>query len=64
VRVRLRRGRAEVTGVRSPHSLLSAGARYGEESALWTPEDAAGFCRLYGLQAQLAARRERPEETR
>jgi len=53
-RVRLRPGRFEVTGVRSPHSLVHEDARYGEESALWTGRDAAGFARIYGLPSRLA----------
>ncbi|MGQ0612474.1 MAG: argininosuccinate synthase [Planctomycetaceae bacterium] len=55
VRVRLRRGRAEVTGVRSPHALVRPGARYGEGSALWDGRDAAGFCKILGVPSRLAA---------
>ncbi len=56
VRVRLHAGQATVLGATSPHSLLSAGARYGETSALWTGAEAAAFCKLYGLQDALIAR--------
>ncbi|MCK6527459.1 argininosuccinate synthase [Myxococcota bacterium] len=62
-RVLLRRGRVEVRGVRSPYSLMDeAVGRYGEDSRLWSGEDARGFARLYGLQGVLAerARRARP----
>jgi len=55
VRVRLRRGRAEVAGVRSSHGLVRAGARYGEASALWDGRDAEGFCRVLGVPSRIAA---------
>jgi len=48
----------EVTGVRSPKALVHAGARYGEESSLWDGRDAAGFAKIYGLQARVAKERE------
>jgi argininosuccinate synthase len=54
VRVRLRPRGCDVLGVRSPHGLVKAGARYGEGSALWDGRDAEGFARIYGLQARLA----------
>lgn len=55
VRVALARGVVTVQGVRSPHSLVAvADATYGETQALWDARDAAGFCRLYGLQGRLA----------
>jgi argininosuccinate synthase len=58
VRVRLYRGSCEVTGVRSPDSLLaSSGAVYGEGAKAWTGAEAAGFSRLHGLQGVLAHRR-------
>jgi len=53
-RVRLRRGRAEVAGVRSPFALVRRGARYGETSALWDGRDAEGFCRIAGVPSRLA----------
>lgn len=57
VRVRLCQGRVEVQGCRSPASLMEAGgARYGEGSTSWTGEEAAGFSRIYGTAARLAAR--------
>jgi len=58
-RVALRRGRAEVLGVRSPHALVRAGARYGEGSKLWDGRDAAGFCAIHGVPSRLAAETER-----
>jgi argininosuccinate synthase len=58
VRVSLRRGGFGVDGVRSPNSLVSAAARYGEESELWTGRHAAGFARIYGLPSRLAKERE------
>ena len=57
-RVRLRRLGCDVQGVRSPHALMVAGARYGEGSALWDGRDAEGFAKIYGIAARLA------EETR
>jgi len=57
VAVRLFAGQATITGASSPYSLLAeAGARYGEESALWTGAEAAAFTKLYGLQDWLLAR--------
>lgn len=56
-RVRFRTGRFQVTGVRSPHSLMDVqGAAYGEMAAGWTGEQAEGFARLRALAAQLALR--------
>ena len=59
VDVRLFKGHAAVLGARSPHSLFDAGATYGETHELWDGRDAAGFARLHGLQALLAARAQR-----
>jgi len=60
VRVRLGHGRAQVTGTRSPYSLLAEDvARYGEDNAYWDGPDARGFCKLYALQPAIWARRER-----
>ena len=64
VRVTLRRGRVEVTGVRSPYSLVRPGTLYGEETELWSGADAAGFSLLYGLQARMAAERDRDSRDR
>jgi argininosuccinate synthase len=59
VRVRLHRGVATVTGVRSPWSLLAgSGSAYGEGSKAWTGDEAAGFSRLHGWQGVLACRRD------
>ncbi len=55
VRVALQRGHVRITGTRSRYSLVeSAAATYGETQSLWTGRDAAGFCRMYGLQGSLA----------
>ena len=43
-----------VAGVRSPHALMTAGARYGEGSSLWRGEEAAAFSKIYGLSQALA----------
>ena len=56
-RVRLRQGRFEVTGVKSPYSLMQAGgSAYGESTRLWTGAEAAGFARLHALPMALAQR--------
>jgi argininosuccinate synthase len=56
VRVRLDSGVAQVTGVRSPHSLVRPDvAKYGEEQGYWNGADAEGFAKLYALQATLAS---------
>lgn len=50
-------GHIFVSGVTSPHSLHAASrAVYGESVGEWTPEDAKGFGRLYGLAGILASR--------
>jgi argininosuccinate synthase len=53
-RVRLRPGRFDVTGVKSPFSLMSAGASYGETTKLWSGAEAAGFAKLHALPMTLA----------
>ena len=58
VRVRLRHGQILIEGVKSPHSLMAGRvATYVEQNRLWSARDAAGFCRLYGLQGRIAALR-------
>jgi len=55
----LRPGNLFVTGVTSPRSLHAASrAVYGEAVGEWTPEDARGFSRIYGLAGILHARAE------
>lgn len=57
VTVRFFKGALAVLGATSPWSLFDAGvARYGESNALWDGRDAAGFARIHGVQAGLAAR--------
>ncbi len=57
VHLLLRTGSVFVEGVASPHSLHAASrAVYGEAVGEWTPEDAKGFGRIYGLPTILAAR--------
>ncbi len=56
VRLRLAAGNCDVLGVRSPYSLMSSQiARYGEANAYWDGAEARGFCKLFPLQAALAA---------
>jgi argininosuccinate synthase len=60
VRVRLFKGHAQVEGCRSPYSLLDHKVgTYGEANRAWTGEEAAAFCKLYGLQSVLAYRARR-----
>ncbi len=57
VEFELRTGSLFITGVSSPFSLHAASrAVYGESVGEWTPEDAKGFGRLYGLAGVLYAR--------
>jgi argininosuccinate synthase len=57
-RLKLEPGRFAVTGVKSPFSLMSAGAKYGETTKLWTGDEAAGFSKLHALSASLAMKNE------
>ena len=57
VRVRLQRGTVQVTGVRSPFSLVDVQqTAYGEHTGLWSGADARGFAKIHGVPAYLAAR--------
>ncbi|MBL8088006.1 MAG: argininosuccinate synthase [Chthonomonas sp.] len=57
VAVRLRTGSFMVEGVQSPYSLHAASrAVYGEAVGEWTPAEALGFSRLFGLSSVLHAR--------
>ena len=56
-RVRLSAGRAQVTGARSPYSMMDrAVATYGEENRLWTGEEARDFSRIAAIPSLLAQR--------
>ncbi len=55
VRVELFKGTVAVTGCKSPHSLMTSAATYGEGTTLWSAEEVAGFSKLFGLQTVLAA---------
>ena len=58
-RVQLAPGRFAVTGVRSPHSLFAQNiARYGEETTLWSGDEARAFARIAAVPYVLAARRD------
>ena len=50
VRVKCLKGRATVAGVTSPHSLYSGKLASFTMGAEYTPSDATGFIRLFGLQ--------------
>jgi argininosuccinate synthase len=57
VRVGLRQGVVQVTGVRSPFSLMAVQqTAYGEHTGLWSGADARGFAKIHGVPAYLAAR--------
>jgi argininosuccinate synthase len=54
-RVRVAAGRFQLTGARSPHSLLDpAIAVYGEENRFWSGDDARAFARVAAIPAILA----------
>jgi len=55
-RLRLRAGRFDVTGVKSPFSMVAGAATYGETTRLWSGAEAAGFAKLHALPMTLAAR--------
>jgi argininosuccinate synthase len=58
VRLRLHKGSAFVLGARSVLSLLGRGGTYGESAGQYSGADAAGYCKIYGLEmvaANLAA---------
>ncbi len=55
-RLRLRPGRFDVTGVKSPFSMVAGAATYGETTRLWNGAEAAGFAKLHALPMTLAAR--------
>jgi argininosuccinate synthase len=56
-RVHLSPGRFQVTGSRSPHSLMDRSAgTYGESNELWTGEEARGFGRVAAIPALLWTR--------
>ncbi|RKY17463.1 MAG: argininosuccinate synthase [Planctomycetota bacterium] len=60
VRLLLHKGRMEVNGARSPHSLLGQqSAVYGEQTGCWSGADAAGFARLHGQAVRLTGARDR-----
>jgi argininosuccinate synthase len=59
-RVRVRAGRFDVTGVKSPYSMVAGAAIYGETTRLWTGPEAAGFAKLHALPMTLAARARAP----
>lgn len=56
VRVNLRQGHVQVTGVRSKWSMHAVQqTAYGEHTALWTGADAKGFSLIHGTSQWLAA---------
>jgi hypothetical protein len=55
--VRLSPGRYQVTGTRSPFSMMDpAVATYGEDNRLWTGEEAKSFSRVAAIPSLLAMR--------
>jgi len=56
-RVRLAPGRFQVTGARSPFSMMDRSvATYGEENRLWTGDEARAFARIGAIPSLLAQR--------
>ncbi len=56
-RVRLAPGYLQVTGTRSPHSMMDRSvATYGEENRLWSGDEARSFARIAAIPALLAER--------
>jgi argininosuccinate synthase len=56
-RVRLAPGKYQVTGTRSPFSMMDpAVATYGEDNRLWTGEEAKSFSRVAAIPSLLAMR--------
>lgn len=63
VRLRLWKGRAEVTGRRSPHGLYERSlATYGSADDAFEHADAAGFIRLWSLPLRVWAEKQRGAE--
>ncbi|MBI3892410.1 MAG: argininosuccinate synthase [Candidatus Wallbacteria bacterium] len=63
VRVKLCRGVLDVTGARSPHSMMDPRvAVYGEGMKLWTGDEARGFAKIYGIPPVLWARAGKEDE--
>ena len=54
VRVRLFKGNISPVGARSPYSLLGRGATYGESARAFSGAEAAGFCKVYGMESALS----------
>ncbi|HCM83589.1 MAG TPA: argininosuccinate synthase [Alphaproteobacteria bacterium] len=54
VRVRLHKATAFVLGARSEFSLLGRGGTYGESSGQYSGADAAGYCKVAGLEMAAA----------
>jgi argininosuccinate synthase len=58
-RIRLSPGRFQVTGARSPYSMMDkAVATYGEENRLWTGDESKAFARVGAIPELLAMRAE------
>ncbi|MBI4232728.1 argininosuccinate synthase, partial [Candidatus Peregrinibacteria bacterium] len=52
VNVKLHKGTITVSSIKSPHSLFNSKlGTYGENAGAYTGTDAAGFCKLYGLES-------------
>ena len=61
VRLKLRQGRVQVLGVRSPYSMMTVQqSTYGEHTSLWSGEDAKGFSKIHGTSQWLSALAGRP----
>ncbi len=59
VRVKIEAGRFQVTGMKSPYSMMQKSAGlYGEEARLWRTQDPEGFGRILSIQGLLYRRAE------
>jgi argininosuccinate synthase len=54
VKLKLYKGQVSIIGCKSQYSLMTSKAQYGEQTTLYSGEDAAGFCKIYGLQTMLS----------
>ena len=56
VRLNLRQGLVQVVGVRSPYSMMNVQqTTYGEQTDLWTGDEAKGFSKIHGTAQWLSA---------
>jgi len=64
VGLRLNPNQVQPVAVASPYSLINHDIASYAQSSSWTPGDAEGFIKLYGMQSRIAAERDRPRGTK